>query len=304
MQLSRLDYVLAVIDHGGVSRAAAALGVTQPSVSQAIQRLESDLGVALFERVGRRLQITEAGRAIEGPARDVQRAVADIGDLARQHRDTLTGTVRVAALPTIAASVVADAIGALHERAPEIRVVVHDEPRPAGVIDMVADGRCDLAFSERPTVRAGLVSTSLADQELMVVAPPGTPASAWPVQRLAEVPLILPPPGTSTRDLLEQLAEEHGVMLRVSVEISRREAIVPLVLAGVGAAVLPDRLALRVRALGVVVASLRPRLMRTVAVTHRDRGLSAAAELLLEVAAQGRSAAGPVAGLGPPRKRP
>lgn len=283
MQLNQLEYVLAVIDHGGVSRAAAALGVTQPSASQAIQRLEAELGVALFERVGRRLQITEAGRAIEGPARDVQRALAEIGDLARRHRDGLSGTVRVAALPTIAASVVADAIAGLHERAPEIRVVVHDEPRPAGVVQMVADGRCDLAFSERPTARPGLVSSFLAEQELMVVAPPGTSASPWPVSRLAEVPLILPPPGTSTRDLVDELADEHDVMLNVAVEIARREAIVPLVLAGVGTAILPDRLAHRVEALGLVIMSLRPPLVRSVAVIHRDRGLSAAATLLLDV---------------------
>src|SRR2546430_16047504 len=102
MDLRRLRLFLAVVDHGGMTRAAEVEHVAQPSVSQAIRELETELGTPLFHRIGRRLVLTAAGEALVGPARQVVRdvdvaapAVADVGDPAR-------GVLDLVVLPTLA----------------------------------------------------------------------------------------------------------------------------------------------------------------------------------------------------------
>src|SRR5205814_2273190 len=98
MDLRQLEYVVAVVDHGGFTRAADALLVAQPSLSQGIRTLEAELNVALFHRLGRRVELTSAGEALLEPARrmlrDAATAKAAVADVA----GTRVGRLDVASL--------------------------------------------------------------------------------------------------------------------------------------------------------------------------------------------------------------
>src|SRR5438105_15950181 len=93
VELRQVEYVLAVIDHGSFTAGALAAGVTQPSLSEGVRRLETELGVRLFDRVGRSVIVTDAGRAFEGPARRMIRDRAlvfdAVGAVAALDRGTL-----------------------------------------------------------------------------------------------------------------------------------------------------------------------------------------------------------------------
>src|SRR5260370_42223912 len=103
MELRHVEYVLSVIDHGSFTAGAEASGVTQPSLSEGIRRLETELGVRLFDRVGRTVVVTDAGRAFEGPARRMIRERAVVLDAVGAVRELGRGTLELGSIPTLAA---------------------------------------------------------------------------------------------------------------------------------------------------------------------------------------------------------
>lgn len=290
MELRQIEVALAIIDQGGVSRAAQALGITQPSVSQSLHKLEAELGVTLFRRAGRTVELTDAGRAFEGPARAVVRGVTTLEGTVAAHRELTAGVLRIGTLPTLAGTVAASVIAEFRRRHPAVTVHIADERRPARLLDMVTDGRCELAFTEHPTRRPGLVTVGLGRQELLAVLPPDhhrPPRRGIPLAELAALPLVLAPPGTSVREQLAALCDEAGLTPWVAVEVPQREAIVPLVIGGAGATVVPPEQARDAEAAGAVVSSVDPPIWRELSLIHPDRDLSPAAAAMLALARSG-----------------
>lgn len=285
MDARQLEIAVAAIDHGGFTRAAQALGISQPSVSQAVRRLEDDLGVALFRRVGRSVVLTEAGTAFEGPARAVLRDLAVLRTTVARHRDVAAGVLRIGMLPTLAATLANGVIAEFRRRHPEVAVRIVDERRPDRLVEMVADGRCELVFTESRTRRPGLVTVPLGRQELVAILPPRTPAPrALDAAALAELPLVLAPPGTSVRIQVEEMLERAGHTTRIGVEVPQRDAIVTLVAAGAGASVVPPEQAAEAAAAGARVVPLDPPLWRELSLIHPDADLSPAAAAMLAIA--------------------
>lgn len=286
MELHQVQHLIAVIDHGGFSRAAHATGISQPSMSQSIRRLELEVGVVLFERVGRGVRLTQAGLGCEGPARALLRELSTLRSTAAMHRDMESGTLRIATLPTLAVTVVVPLIARLRALHDGVAVQVADALRPSDLIEMVADGRCELVFTDAVTRRPGLQSVRLSRQRLMAVLPPTAEHSdsVITVPAMAAFPLVLAPSGTAVREQLLGAFDEVGAVPRIVVEIPQREAIVPLVLEGAGATVLPEAQAMEAGRRGAVVRPFDPPLTRDVVMIHRDRDLSPAAAELLQLA--------------------
>lgn len=300
MDLRQVGYVLAVVDEGGFTKAAASIPISQPALSQSIRSLERELGTELFHRLGREVRLTAAGEAFVGPARAMVResanarsAVADVAGLG-------AGQLDVVALPTLVVEPVVEVVGAFRSAHPGVTVRITEPEDRGEVVELVRSGACELGFGEGPINEPGLAVDPLLDQELLAVLPPGTDlggrrgdAVRLPLRRLAAEPLVVTPPGTSTRQLVEDALRRAGLAPSVAVESDHREAIVPLVLAGAGAALLPEPLARRAAEQGAVVAGLEPAVRRKVVLVRRTGVLSPAAaafrELTLEVRARRRS---------------
>ena len=287
MDERRLIYFLAVVDEGSVTRAARRLHVAQPSLSQAVRGLESELGADLFHRVGRGLRLSAAGEAFVGPARQALRAIDEARDVITGVVELKTGRLELAALATLAVDPMASLIGRYRERHPGIEVRVHEPESADGVRALVRDGTCELGAAHLPLIGGQLTAHPLGEQELQFVLPPESiPHGERPLgaRELARTPLVVSPPGTSTRILLEQALTAVGVTPQIAVETAAREAIVPLVLAGAGAALLPAPLAREARRRGATVRSARPKITRTVGLVHRASRLSRAAAAFLALA--------------------
>jgi DNA-binding transcriptional LysR family regulator len=278
MDLRRLRLFLAVVDDGGMTRAAEAEHVSQPSVSQAIRELEAELGTPLFHRVGRRVVLTAAGEALVEPARQALRDV-ETGRAAVEAVAGLgAGRLDLVALPTLAVDPVAPLVGAFRTAHPGVDIALADPADASALVDLVASGECELGITAEPVTDPGLTSHELAQQDLLAVLPPGASAlHSMAVSSLARYPLVTAPPGTTTRTQLEGAFADAHVSPRIAVVTSQREAILPLVLAGAGATLFPRPLAEQAAALGATVVSLRPRLTRPVHLFHRAGPLSPAA---------------------------
>ncbi len=287
MELRHVEYVLAVIDHGTFTAGAAAVGVSQPSLSEGIRRLETELGVRLFDRIGRTVVITDAGRAFDGPARRMIRERAVVLDAVGAVRELETGTLDLVALPTLAVDPLAALVGRFRMLHPGVVIRVSEPEDADAVADRVAEGHSEVGLAELPARRDDLVAITLALQEIVAVCPPGTTLPApgrLPVGHLAGMPLVATPPGTSTRDLLDRALAAAAIAPLIAVEISQREAIAPLVLTGAGTSFLPWSMAETLGGQGAVVARLVPSLTRTIGLLHRANPLTPSARAFVELA--------------------
>ena len=277
---------MAVVDFGGFTRAATAVRVAQPSLSQSVRALEAELGVELFHRVGRGVIPSDAGWAFVGAARQVLRDVAALRDSVAAVREVMAGTLDLVALPTLAVDPLAPLIGAFRRRHPGVVVRLVD-PGEAGPAAFVRRGDAEVGVAELPLAGTDLIVVPLGDQELLAVCSAADGArfgTDAPLASLAALPLVATPRGTSTRGVLDAALASAGVEGMVVVEVDQREAVVPLVLAGAGISFVPEAQAAGAAYQGAVVVRPDPPLVRSIGLVHRDRPLSPAARALLALA--------------------
>jgi LysR family carnitine catabolism transcriptional activator len=290
MELRQIEYAVGVVDHGGFGRAAAALHVSQPSLSQGVAKLEAELGLTLFDRHGRRVDPTVAGEAFLGPARRLLREAQTAREAVAAVAGLRAGRLDLVALPTLAADPLAPLVGAFRRRYPEVAVRIVEPEHADAVVALVRDGHCELGLAELPVPTSDVVTEHLFDDELFVVLPPGSRPPPGPLEGadLEAVPLVTGPAGTSTRRLAERTLRASGVEPRVVVETDQREAIVPLVLAGAGAAFVTRPVAERAAGGGALTAALNPPLRRSIGLVRPRGGSSPAAEAFAALARLGR----------------
>lgn len=287
MERRQLEYFLAVVRSGSFTGAGRRLRVAQPSLSQAIRALERDLGTPLFHRLGRGVILTSAGQALVRPAQQVVRDLAT-ARASVQHVSGLTGgTLDIVALTTLAVDPLAGLVGRFRALHPLVDISIADPEHDTAVTGMVRNGESEIGLAESPANLEGLESLQLADQEFFAVLPPGDRplwSGPMPVAELAALPLVATPEGTAMRALVDRELTVDGVPPRVAIETTHRAAIVPLVLAGAGATLLPRAIAEDAGRRGAVVTLTSPRLARTVQMMWRSQPLSPAAAAFLHLA--------------------
>jgi DNA-binding transcriptional LysR family regulator len=261
MDVRQLRYFLAVVDHGSVNRAAAALHVAQPSLSQAIRALERDLGLDLFRRVGRKLVLTDAGEALIAPARQVVRGLATARASVNEVAGLRVGRVEIAAMPSQSVEPLARMIKTVTEQHPGLSISVRAAFTADDVIDEVRSGRTELGLlgTSEPLADARVVVRPMGRQRFVLVCPAGQfePGTVVRHEDLAGQRLIVGQHGTGMRRVVDEI-RAGGVELTEVVETEHREAVLPLVLGGVGVAVLAESWAPLARQAGAHVLDLEP----------------------------------------------
>lgn len=283
MTLQQLAYFLAVADVRSFTRAADTVGVAQPTLSRQLRALEKDLGAPLIERGGRDGPVlTPAGEAVLPLARRIladmdaaRTAVADIVGLRR-------GRVRVGATPSLCIGVLADVLRVFHEQHPAIQLeLVESGSQP--LERSLVRGEIDVAMVIVPVagVDPALHATPLLRERLSVASPASgrSPASrgSMGMQELARRPLVVPRKGYDVREATLQAFADAGVAPKFAVQGGEMDAVLRLVEAGTGVAVVPD-----------LVFAGRPRLRRTVLTPalYRTVALARRADLAPTLAVQ------------------
>ncbi|MGE8130836.1 LysR family transcriptional regulator [Methylobacterium sp. NPDC080182] len=241
LNLRQVRAFVSVVQVGSFTRAAALLNLSQPALTVQIQRLEEMLDARLLDRTSRTVAPTRLGRELlpvfERVLRDLDAVVVDTRDLAaRRH-----GVVRVATLPSFAASVLSDAIVRFRAEHPAVTFRINDVIAQR-VLDLVREEEADL----------GIVGGDVRDPEigvlhrtrdaLHVIYPADHPIGALPrvtIAALAEHPLILMDPATSVRAVVDRAFVGSGRLPRVACEATYMMTAVSLVRAGLGLTILP-----------------------------------------------------------------
>ncbi|MFD4865428.1 LysR family transcriptional regulator [Streptomyces sp. NPDC058412] len=288
MDFRQLTYFLAIVDHGGFNRAAAALYVSQPSLSQAIQGLERDLGSPLFHRMGRRVVLTEAGTALVPRAREALHALelarASVGAV----RELRGGRLEIAAMASPTVEPLSTMIQRFTERYPAVSLSLRVALTREDVVDMVRTGGRELGLltTSSPLPNTDVVPHHVGEDRLVLVTPMDGPFPAGrAVQReqLEGHRLIVGQRGTGIRAYVDDL-KAQGIDVRIAVETEHRMAFLPLVLAGVGLAVVTESWADLSQRAGALVLDLEPASLQHNILVSRKGQLTPAAGAFLEIA--------------------
>jgi len=285
MDVRQLEYFLAIVDHGGFNRAAAVLYVSQPSLSQAVQALERDLGTDLFHRIGRRAVLTEAGSALIEPARAAVRSLQTARARVAAVHELRTGRLDIAAMPSQAVEPLTTMIRAFSDRYPGVTVAIRAAFIPRDVVDMVRTGAAELGLLATPDALPDkeVAAHPLGEQRFVLVTTRDGPFPAGRAVERAELAghrLIVGQRGTGMRAYVDGL-RESGIAFTVAAETEHRATILPLVLAGVGSAVLTESWRSLAERAGALVLDIEPKTTLKIAVVSRRGELSPAARAFL-----------------------
>jgi DNA-binding transcriptional LysR family regulator len=221
--------------HLSLTRAAEELHLTAPAISIQVKQLESHARVALFERGGRRLRLTQAGeevlahtREILGHIRGAEEAIADLDTLDRGLLDVAVITAGDYFFPWIVAE--------FRRRHPGIGVRLTVQNRDE-LLARLAAYETDLAVMSHPPVEPGHVATPFAPHPHVIAAAPGHPLAGKrriALARLAEEPILVRETGSATRIVMDQAFAEAGIVPRIEMEIASNETIKQAAAAGLG----------------------------------------------------------------------
>lgn len=240
MNLHQLRIFTTVARLGSFSRAAEELSISQPSVSIQVADLERSLGVDLFEKLGKRIYLTEAGRILDeyarrmlGLAEEARIALEDIKGL---HR----GRLMVGATTTPGTYILPRVIAAFQERHPQVAVVLEiaDAKR---IQERLLRNEIDLGVVGWEVTAQDLRAEPFLDDELVLVASPSHPlatAGRAHAKGLRDHRLILRERGSGTREALEAALREAGVAIAPSMELGTGEAVKEAVVAGLGVTII------------------------------------------------------------------
>jgi DNA-binding transcriptional LysR family regulator len=281
MELHHLRYFEAVARHGHVTRAAQELHIAQPSLSKQIQVLEAELGVKLFNRVGRRIELSEAGQLLLPYARRILHDVEHARAMLQQMGDLTRGHVSIGASPTVGTHLLPRALAAFSQQYSGIELELH-EAGAARLVTLLEEGRVQLAVVSLALVGhlSKLAHAELFTEDLVLAVALNHPLAqkTWVhAQDLADEKFIVFPTGYELRALTSQLCRAGGFEPRIAIDGAEMDSVLRFAAAGLGVALVP-RLALEGTE-GLTGVGVRDvHLARTLGlVWHSERQLSPAA---------------------------
>lgn len=237
--LHQLKVFEAAARHSSFTRAAEELFLTQPTVSMQIKQLTKSVGLPLFEQVGKRLFLTEAGRELFATCRQIFETIAQFEMTVADLKGLKQGQLRLAVITT-AKYFVPRLLGPFCELYPgiEISLQVTNHER---ILERMVNNMDDLYIMSQVPENLDVTCQPFLDNPLVVFAPVNHPLAKEkniPIERLTNEPFIMREPGSGTRRAVQELFDEKGIKVNVKLELGSNEAIKQAIIGGLGISVL------------------------------------------------------------------
>ncbi len=281
MDLLQLRYFQTVARLEHMTQAAHSLYISQSSLSKTIIHLEHELGVSLFDRQGRKIQLNQYGKAF---LRRVEQVFAALDDGQRELADLTEGKQGQVALASMSIYLLPGLLQAFRERHPGVNIRLFGSPRQK-MLAQLERGEIDLCFSAPPLERPGIEHASLMMEEILLAVPPGHCLAERKTVRLSEVaqePFLALKQGYSLRKLTDTCCQQAGFTPHVVFEGNDPMALLHLAKAGLGIACIPALVWKSVPEIAVARVHIEePRCQRELALLwSKERYLSVAAREL------------------------
>lgn len=237
--LRQLEVFEAIARLGSFTRAAEELFLTQPTVSMQIKKLTDAVGLPLFEQIGKKIYLTDAGRELQRTCRGIFEHFSHFEMAISDMKGLKAGKLRLAVVTT-AKYFAPRLLGLFCQRYPGVEVSLKVSNRER-VLERLAANQDDLYILGQPPEEADVVAQAFLENPLVVLAPihhPLVKEKSISLQRLAQEPLLLREPGSGTRLAVERLFAAQGLKLNVRMELGSNEAIKQAIVGGLGISVL------------------------------------------------------------------
>ncbi len=242
MELRHLTYFVAVADRLNFSRAAEALHIAQPAISQQVRALEQELGISLFDRVGKRVTLTEAGRALLPHARQILSAVEAARNEIRERGSLKRGTVSLGAPPTVSAHALPTKITSFEQKHPGLDVMLR-EAGTETLVALVEQGQLDMAIVSTDVLPSSIESTPFLEETYVLAVGAKhrlCKHKAINITELAEESFIMFPQGYKLREVTMIVCRTAGFEPKVALDGGGMQSALQFVAAGLGVALVPE----------------------------------------------------------------
>lgn len=258
MDIRHLAYFLETARLKSFTRAAESLYLSQPAISKAIRQLEEELGATLFDRIGKRIELTDAGRVVMEQAQSITQSFsslsAKLGDLA----ELKSGHIRIGLPPMVGSSFFPKVIGAFHNRYPDVTLQVFEDGAKKIESD-VADGELDIGVVVLPLSFDVFDSFQFAEERLNLIVPQShrlAGATNARLEELAQENFVFFREDFTLHDRIINECLQAGFQPRIVYESSQWDLISEMVAAGLGVALLPETICRQASGKAVSIVSL------------------------------------------------
>jgi DNA-binding transcriptional LysR family regulator len=242
LSMRGLECLVAIVDEGSLTKAAAVLHMTQPALSHQIAAIERELGTPVFERLPRGIRPTAAGLVAVAEARIALAAASKVVTSARGAAAGTTGRIRIACAETMTGWLLAPVLRSWHRRFPEVELDLQEFTSADRMLEVLLAGGADVIVAPPPTVTGEHVE-NLGAEEIVVVAAPGhrfAAMDAVPLIELKDEPFVHYVAGNGMAPWVDQFAAERGVPLpRPALRTASPRTAAQLAAAGMGVAIVP-----------------------------------------------------------------
>jgi DNA-binding transcriptional LysR family regulator len=241
MELKQLDALAAVAEHGRFSAAARALNTVQSNISTHIARLEDDLGAILVDRSAG--ELTAEGKVVLTRARRINTELTALRDDVASMTSRVTGRVNIGIIGTTGRWLLPPLLDELRRSFPDVVATVIDSTTTA-LIPLLEHGDLDLAVVNTPLQHDELFTSAMFEEQLVVIAPEGHELSTGGdrpihIRELEEHELLLSPPGSNLRILIDEAARHENIQLRTVAELDGIRLAATLAFQGYAPAIVP-----------------------------------------------------------------
>ncbi len=284
--LRQLQVFEKVASHLNYSRAAEELYLSQPAVSMQIRQLEEHIGLPLFEQLGKKIFLTEAGRELLTYSRSISQQLAEMETVFDKMKGLEKGRLTLSVVNT-ANYFTPQLLAKFCQRHANINVSLQVANRDT-ILKHLAENTTDLAIMGRPPTELDISAEQFMDNPLVVIASPDHPlakAKRIKLARLADETFLSREKGSGTRSAMERVFAEHKIQPRIGMEVETNEAIKQAVQAGMGLGILSlhsIELELKTKRLAVLKVEHFPLMRHWYVVQRRNKRLSGAAQAFKE----------------------
>lgn len=239
LEIRHLHYFMAVCEEMHFTKAAEKIGVSQPTLSQQIRALEDELNMPLFDRIGKKIELTEAGTLLLSYGTEILNTLQNVKDAIADLRDIQSGTIRVGIMPSDLDYRITQLVINFHNKFPKVKLKILASIE---ILQQVLESEVDIGIGTNVTSDDRLISIPLHREEyVLTVSKNHSLANRTSIylEELKGLPMVMYPEGFIGRDVVEDTVKKHGFQLNSILETSSVTSIINLVKANIGATVQP-----------------------------------------------------------------
>lgn len=284
MEFRQLESFLTLCEELHFTRAAERLGITQPTLSYQMKSLEDEFGIYLFDRIGKKIALTEAGHILKERALNIMNHVHGAREEIQQLKNVKRGKLTVGTLPGELSHFVSKILFDFHRKFADVRVQILESD---DVVERVLKNEIDFALTILPAEDERLARRSMYEEEFLVAVAERHPLAGREIVSLEDIlkePLVLFPASHKCRQLLDATCKSGGSKLQPNIETSSIETIMSLVEQGIGISILSETLLKREQRSGIQAIRLDRPIRRQVGIVHlKDKYIGPAVQTYMDL---------------------